>query len=69
MKKKELIKKKKAVLRKLYGGKRKAWMHDFRLKDGVCKHCGAFLGDKDETLLCRVITPDEVSHFTDYDSR
>lgn len=62
------ITRKKAVLAKVYGGERKAGMHNFSLKDGKRKHCKVFFMDA-KMLMCSVITPDEVAQFKDYDER
>ncbi len=58
---KTLLDKKKDVLEKIYGGKRKPYMHNFRLEDGICKYCKSFLGEKGLSVMCKIITPDEVS--------
>ena len=57
---KDIDEKKKAVLKKLYGGKRTPSMHDFNYTDGICKKCGSFIGEKGLILLCKVISPDEL---------
>lgn len=62
MKETEILKKKKAVLKKFYGGKREVYFHDFRLSDGRCKKCNEFIGDA-ESRMCGVIGREEVDLF------
>lgn len=69
MTKQELLKKKKAVLKKVYGSKGYTpGMHKFKLENGVCEFCNTFIGDA-KFLLCNIITPDEVKQFRSYDDR
>lgn len=72
MKREELIKKKKTVLEKFYGGKRQKGFHDFNIDNGICRHCGTFFGDEIDKKtrkvkpfgqICKIITPDEVAEF------
>lgn len=60
---KTILERKKAVLRKIYGGRRSVGMCDFRLSDGKCNKCGIFLGDA-KILLCSIIGREEVANWS-----
>ncbi len=59
---KTILERKKAILKRVYGGKRKVGMCDFRLSDGKCNKCGIFIGDA-KMLLCAIIGREEVENF------
>lgn len=56
---KDLVSKRKEVLKKFYGGQRKPGMHDFIINSGICKNCQVFIGNAKERL-CPVIGLDEL---------
>lgn len=59
---KSLEERKKAIIRKFYGGKRKPYYHNFDENTGICSECNTFIGDA-TMKLCKVITKDEVALF------
>lgn len=56
----------KGVLKKVYGGERKSYMHKYSENTGKCEFCGEYFWHSTK-LMCNVITPEEVSNFKNYE--